>query len=332
MFSFSSIEPDRIGRISKWDLPMNEYLGIKFDIGRNDTVDRAVNNWTEDQIYSDDTLMKPDVANQVYGIPDYLKFDEPISVQQARLRNERKRGELYRMAMLESAAHANFAPKAFVGFAAQMVGGLASVPDLALTLIPFVGSEKVAAGVAKQGIVGAFRQRLARGVITEESLIAKGLKYPKLTVPMIDASVNQAAIEIPIAIQKARDDAEYGLADSAINIIGGGLFAGGLKMLGHALSLGARTWNRADARIKAAEVNAESEAILNGTPRSPGKFIEIDEKAIRERVYSNGGFDEVAARRKAEAEFGKTVSDIQSERRSGKDHQRKYGQGGCRQG
>ena len=282
-FSFATVEPNQLGQVTKWDVPVNDWLGLKFGSGNADTFGNAISRRTEDDIWDDGNTVRPDVANRVYGIDGQLKFDQPVSIQRARLMHERKRKELDRQAYIESASHSWHSAKAVAGFGASLVGALSHPVDLGLAFLPFIGSEKAAAGVAKMGHA-AWRQSLARGVFTEEALLAAKVPGGRLTAAVIDGVVNQAIVEIPVALQKHRDQANYTALDSAFNIIAGGVFSGAVKGLGLALERAGRLWNAADPRIKAAALFDTVNSILTGDSPKQHWAHGMDEATIREMV------------------------------------------------
>lgn len=293
-FSFTTIESNQLGQVTKWDVPLNDWAGLKFGNGNNDTFGNAISRATEDFIWDDDNPVRPDVLNRTYGIEGQLKFDKPLSAQRARLMHERKRKELESLAYVESASHSWASAKAAVGFGAALVGGLSHPVDLGLAFLPFIGSEKAAAGVAKMG-GGAFRQGIARGLLAEESLALPG---GRLTAAVIDGVVNQAIVEIPVAIQKHRDQAIYGLEDSAFNILAGGVFAGALKGLGLALERAGKLWREADPRIREAALMDTANTIVTGEPPRVHEYFGLDEATIRQKVEA-----------KVRAEFPFTLRD-----------------------
>lgn len=284
-FSFTTVEPNQLGQVTKWDVPLNDWVGLKFGNGHNDTIGNAFSRATEDFIWDDHNPVRPDIVNGAYGIEGHLKFDKPISMQRARLMHERKRKELESLAYVESASHSWKSAKAVVGFGASLVGGLSHPVDLGLAFLPFIGSEKAAAGVAKLGggafkqAINPYRQALARGVFAEESF-AGG----RLTAAVIDGVVNQAIVEIPVAIQKHRDQAIYGLEDSAFNILAGGAFAGALKGLGLALARAGKLWQDADPRIREAALMDAAKTILTGESPRVHEYFGLDEATIAQKV------------------------------------------------
>jgi hypothetical protein len=307
-FSFTTIEPNQIGQVTKWDVPINDWLGLKFSSGQNDTLGHQFRNRVEDDIYDDKSEASVDVLNRAYGIDDRLKFTEPMSIQRARLINERKRKEIENQAYFESAAHSWFSGKAAAGFGASMVGSLAHPLDLGLAFLPFVGSEKAAAGVAKMG-GGQLERMAARGLLTEERLAAIGVPLPRLSGAMIDGAVNQLAMEVPIAFQKHRDMANYDSSDFAFNVLAGGAFAGGVKSIGLAFERAAKAWTSLDPKIKDASLFKALREIFTREPAGFDADVKLDESTIRsqvtERVRASNPFDEAAVR----AGYDKIVSD-----------------------
>src|SRR5262245_22233939 len=195
-FSFSTIEPNQLGQVTKWDVPFNDWVSMRFQNGFSETLGNAISRATEDFIWDDYNPASPDVLNRAFGIEGHLTFDQPMSAQRAQLIHDRKRKELESQAYLESASHSWHSTKAVVGFGASLVGALAHPVDLGLSFLPFIGSEKAATEVAKLG-GSAWRQALARGVFTEEAALASKIPGGRLTVAAIDGVVNQAVMEVP---------------------------------------------------------------------------------------------------------------------------------------
>ncbi len=282
-YSFSTIEPNQLGQVTKWDVPLNDWIGLKFQNGHNDTLGSAISRATEDFIWDDNNPASPDVLNRAFGIEGQLKFDKPMSAQRAQLMHDRKRKELEAQAYLESASHSWHSAKAAIGFGASLVGGLSHPVDLGLSFLPFVGSEKAATEVAALG-GSAWKQALARGAVTEEALLASRIPGGRLTAAFIDGTVSQAIQEIPIAIQKHREQANYTLADSAFNIVAGGAFAGAIKGLGLALEKAARLWREADPRMREAMLTDTLRSVATDEPPQAHWAFGMDEAAIREKV------------------------------------------------
>jgi len=283
-FSFSTIEPNQLGQVTKFDVPLNDWMGVKFSEGHSYTFGNQISEGTEDLIWDDNNPATPEVLNRAYGIEGRLKFDSPMSIQRARLIHERKRKELERLAYLESASHSWFSAKAAAGFGASLIGGLSHPVDLGLAFLPFIGSEKAAAQVAKMG-GSAFRQSLARGIITsEEAFVAKGVPYARLTAGVIDGVLSQAVTEIPVAIQKHRNMADYTIADSVFNVVAGGAFAGALKGLGLAMERAAKLWKEADPRIRDAALMDTVNSIITGEEPKAHWAMGLDEATIRAKT------------------------------------------------
>ena len=298
-FAFNQIQPTTIGTVDKWDIPLNRWLGVKFGSGYGDGLGSAVSNFTEDQIYDEGPVMKPDFATKTFGIPGHLKWDEPVSVGRASLLKRRKEAELENMAYLDSASHGSFSAKAFAGFGASMVGGFTHPLDLGTAFIPFVGSSTRALEAARLG-AGPLERGLARGLITEEGIAAARIPFPRLSASMIEGVLSQAAVEIPIGIEKYRSQADYGIEDAATNILAGGAFAGGLHLAAKALrgiwTKTAEFHNRLTPETKDALAKEFESALMEGREPDTAKIISVDRNAIGEQVRFNEG------RARAEAE------------------------------
>lgn len=278
MFAFSQIEPNRTGEISRYDIPINRWLDLKFESGRDFTAGGAISRMTEDAI-ADGPEVSAELANKEWGIPGYLKFDGPIKAQVAALRNARKLRELELTAHLNAADHSWASWKGVAGFGAQMVGNISHPLDFGLMFLPVVGSSMKAKAAADAGR-GIVRQAIARGVFTEEALAAR-IAFPRFGAAVIDGTIGNALAEIPVFVQKTRDQADYGVSDAAINIAGGGVFAGALHLGFRGL---ARAFDRLSPEIKEHMLQHEADAFLKSETPVTSKIAQVDENAIALRV------------------------------------------------
>lgn len=223
MWLFSDIEARTEGDISQVDIPLGTYLYQSLLQGQHDQAGSSVSRMTELNLAEDEGLMlEPEQAQERYGLPG-LRFQRKISEGQAKLLHERKLKEIDRDYYLEQGLTGPF--RWASGTVAQMVGSVLHPMDFGLMFVPVVGQE-----AKLRPAMGPLRRLLARGVITEEQLAARKLRYPKFTASFIDAAAGNAAAEIPILISAQQDQARYGIEDSAINIVGGGLLGGGLRV------------------------------------------------------------------------------------------------------
>lgn len=277
MFAFSQVDPNRTGSLSRWDIPVNQWWDIKHQAGVDYQAGTAVSRFTEDQI-ANGVEISAALANKQFGIPGHLEFDGPIDNQVAALRNARKKRELELQAYLEAADHKWYSPKGISGFGAMMLGNLSHPLDFGLIFLPIVGSAAKAKTAATAGR-GLFRQRLARGLVTEEALAAA--KYPKITGALIEGTVGQAIAEIPVFVQAQRDQADYGLEDAALNIAAGGVFAGALHTLFRGIE---RAFDSLEARTKDLLLHREADAFVKGETPDAGPTIRLDENVIEQEV------------------------------------------------
>jgi hypothetical protein len=314
-FAWRQFEPSQVGQLEKFDIPLNEWMGLKFGEGWSSGLGRAVWDMGEDFAWDTGEEIDPKILNASFGIKGYLEFDRPMTVGRAALLNERKKDELQRMAMLDSASHSGASLKGAAGFISGLAGGFANPVDLSTAFIPFVGSAAKAAPIARmgKGLLGAEkavfleeaviagRAALARGIVTQETIgLGRGAS---VTASMIDGVLSQAAVEIPIAIEKTRNKEEYGANDYLFNVIAGGLFAGGLNLAGQALEVAYKRaigkavdfHNRSSSETKERFVRETESAFVEGRTPDTDKIIRIDEEAIRAKVEAER-FNEEAAK------------------------------------
>lgn len=278
MFAFSQVEPNRTWEMTHWDIPVSRWLSTKFEAGLEYRAGEAVSRFTEDMI-ADGPEISQELANKEWGIPGHLQFDGPINNQRAALMHERKRKELELSGKLEMADHSWASWKGVAGFGAMMVGGVAHPLDAALMFLPVVGNAAKAKAAALAGR-GVFRQALVKGLITEEAL-ARFTAFPEFGAAVIDGTIGNALAEIPVFVQKTRDQADYGVADAAINIAGGGVFAGALHLGFRGL---ARAFDRLSPEIKDHMLQHETDAFLKSETPDTAKIAAVDEAAIAARV------------------------------------------------
>ncbi len=291
MFAFSQIEPNTIGTKSTWDVPVNTWMGLKFDAARESTMGRSIEKMSED-FWDEGEMLSPEEANKRFSVAGEggLQFKEPVKAGRAALMKERKLAELERLSYFEAASHSWASGKAIAGFGAALVGSMSHPLDFGITFIPLFGQEAKAAQIAKLG-GGAFRQRMAKGLIaTEDDLVRAGVPMPRVTASVIEGMVGNAIAEIPVFIQNSRDQAIYGLEDSFINVLAGGAFAGAIRGVGRALEKAADLYFRLDDRVKA-EIEADAmKSFLNDQQINVDRIVRVDEAAIRDRVK----FDEAS--------------------------------------
>lgn len=277
-----------MGRVSRWDVPLNTWVGVRLGEGLDARVSTAISRWSED-MQDDSAEMAPELANRVFGIPgEYgLKFDTPISIQRAAAMHDRKKKELDRLAYMEAASHRTASGKALAGFGASVVGNMMSPLDFALNFVPFVGQGSKASGVAKLGRVARVRAAVARGLIPEEAF-AKRMLFPEFSARVVDATLGNAISEVPVFIQKQRDQAVYGLEDSLINVAAGGLFGGtlhlSLKGIARALSAAGELHARLSPQGKNFATVKAIDDVLHSRPIEVDDIVRLDEAAIEAKV------------------------------------------------
>lgn len=303
--SFSSIEENRVGQVSQWDMPVSSWLGYKFNTGLSSRLGPRLFNLLDG--VDESAMLSPEEANRQFGIPGHLKFDAPTRIERAHYMRQQKDTELEQAAYAASASHSALSFKAFAGFGAMVAGSLAHPLDIAVNFIPFVGTEEAAAKVAATG--GSLLERtLARGVVTGESLARNFPRFPNYSRALVDATFGNAVAEIPNFALNVRDQAAYGPEDALANIFVGG-FAGGT--IGHGVHTLFKHALTGYLKLSVESKEAAYRTALGDAMRDgEGSIVQhanVDENLIRERA----AFDQVKAREEALKELGALPEEAQ---------------------
>jgi len=189
-----------------------------------------------------------DEANERWGIPEELEFDEPISDLGAQIMYERKKREL--QDEYEIASGYTGLGRMSAGFVTQLVGQALDPINLASMFIPVVSQAKTARWAAQLGSV--WKARALTGVI--------------------EGAVGAALVEPLVILPAMQEKSHYGMKDAAINLgfgaILGGAFHVGVGKLGDKLTEFRLTQsadrNQALARMFQVEYEMESRALRGG--------------------------------------------------------------------
>ncbi len=157
-----------------------------------------------------DPILSAEQAQQQFGIDGHLTFDQPIAQRHARELQELKQAELLRQDIQRRAQGGVLEGAATLG-----AGFLASAADpigLAASFIPVVGQSRYALALAKAG--GAW-----------------GRAGVRLGYGALEGAAGAAMLEPLVYGLTQQEQADYGAADSMLNIafgtvLGGGLHAG----------------------------------------------------------------------------------------------------------
>jgi len=122
-----------------------------------------------------------------------LQFDDDVFEGELKMLMERKRKENFRNFVFANGQKGIGRNIASIG--TQMIASVSNPVDFATMFVPVVGSGAKARGLAMAG-KGMGRRRIAKGLITEESL-AKAVPFPKLTGAVIEGTVGAGIAEIP---------------------------------------------------------------------------------------------------------------------------------------
>jgi hypothetical protein len=270
----STKEPRRTGIVTRLDVPLNRYLGAAWEQGVEDSAFSAISHMTENIIYSEGNRISPEEANKKYAV-EGLNFQTPVYENVARMMRDRHQRRLDRELMMESTK--TFSGRWWGGMGVGVLASFTNPLDFALNFMPIVGSERAAASVGR----GAFRQNLARGLISEEALAASRVPFPRLAGAFIEGAAGQAIAEVPLRIYKEMNLENYPISDSFINIAAGSILGGGIHL---GVTSAARLFRKLHPETKKVLFQQAVEQFLAGESINVHKFVELDEAKIRERV------------------------------------------------
>lgn len=273
--------------MTQFDVPMSQFLGVAFEQGVHDSAFNSIMELTEKSLEQDGRTLTPKEANELYGLPT-LTFDSPVRESEARLLNQRKQSELRRQFYLGQGNPGGLlSGRGIAGLGASMLGSISNPLDFSLNFMPIVGSEAAVAKLASMGR-GTFRQSLARGFITQESLALKVPLAPKLTESLIQGFVGNMAAEVPHLMNEISSKGNYTSEEAAINIVAGTAIGGALHL---GITSAARIFARASAVTRETMLRRAVDDFVNGRDTRVHQLVSVDENIIRDRVR----FDEQVA-------------------------------------
>jgi hypothetical protein len=303
-FAFSQIEPRTTGELQSPGVSLGRYLSASADQGFNDNIFSVVGRMVEDQIYKEGPILQPDELNKRYGIKGELNFDKPEYEAIANLRNTRKRKEMERAYYLGEGSDGLFSGRGLAGLGVGMLASMANPLDLGLAFMPITGSLSRAKALESAG-VGGMRVALAKGLITEEAMIASRIPAPKFFSAMIDGTVSQAAVEIPLAYQNVKDQANYGLDDFFTNIALGGAFSGAINLTGRLLEPAFRKLAGASPEARETMLRQAIQQVLRDEEIKVHNYVKLDDAAIIARAEN-----ELGLQAEREIDMGKLQEEV----------------------
>lgn len=180
-------------------------------------------------------MMEPDAANEKYGIEGQLQWSEPVSSLEAYVLNQRKQEEIKFNFALDKAYGLEFAK----GMGIEMGMALIDPVSIPLYFIPPLGAAKVVGQLGLQG--SKFGSRFVTGGLA-------GLYGTAAMEPFIYGAAQQ-------------EQANYGLAQSFMNITFGTIAGGGLHSLGGAVVDGVKYIS---AKRHGQALNSAAKQLANG--------------------------------------------------------------------
>jgi hypothetical protein len=163
--------------------------------------------WLSRRLEDQGRTLDPEEANSLYGIEGQLSWTEPVAEGIARELRDLKQAEINRQSVLARAQGG-----IWEGTQALGVGLWRSLLDpigIAASFIPFVGQARYATALEGAGS-------------------AAGRALVRARLGAIEGAAGAAVLEPAILGMTAEERADYGLADSILNVAFGGVMGGGL--------------------------------------------------------------------------------------------------------
>jgi hypothetical protein len=196
-----------------------------------------------------------------------------------------------------------------VGF----LGSLLSPLDLALNFFPIVGV--AGTGAKAVGIGAKVSRALSRGIVTRQTLAARGIAMKGYTAAIIEGTVGQAITEIPLMISNKQDQTRYTSAYFITNVALGGAFGAGVHSL---VKLGKSIHGRMkEAKLAHGRLTPEThenmagtalEDFLEGGEIDPARVMHLDDNA-NTAAASEPDFSEVIAKADLSDPYAKIIAE-----------------------
>lgn len=286
-FIFSTVNGSHIGG-TRPEVNGGMFYGTAFEQGTRESMLTSLYRMSEYQLTQDvddfwNPMMKKEDANhwaQQNGISD-LKFDKDTPTDEVLLLTRRHIEERDRQLILSSGADGSWG-RAAGRFGTQFLGSVLNPLDLPLMFVPVVGNAGKAAQM--EGRLGA---ALTRGMVTEESLAAKGLAMRGYTAAMVEGAVGQAITEIPFMISQQQSGFDYTAEDFATNVAAGAAFGGAIHTLGFALRGAKSLLDRLSPETRKNMGMGAMDDFVRGEDIDPAKYVNLDDDVVANKTLSD---------------------------------------------
>jgi len=295
MFAFSQIEPRRSGQLLNADISLPKYLGASFEQGLHDQMFASVYRMEEMGLARQGDMIDAETANKKFALPN-LKFTEPVYAEEAQLIYDRKKAESWRDYVLSQGTTG--VGRLAVGLPVAMVANMLSPVDLATAFVP-IAKVPATANILGRGAMPT----LTRGIV---NIGGTGFKH-RLGVSLVEGTVGNAIAEIPLFAANSQDFTQYTLKDSAVNVLLGGAFAGGLR-------LGLEGAGRALHRVmpetrRVMEREAANKFLRDEVVDHLQKIAALDKKIIAHEIKTKKAYGEAEAHADVDAAFKRILEE-----------------------
>ena len=291
-FILSNSSPSRVGGTSV-DVPASTFYKTAFEQGLSDMAftslwrmgdlaeARAVDDVVNPMVFKEDA----NAFMKEKGLD--ISFDKDVTMDEMNLLADRAEAQRDRQLILsagnEEGGWGSFRTYGQIG--TQFLGSILSPVDLPLMFVPIVGTS------TKGGM-------LARGLVTQETLAAKGLAFRGYTASIIEGAVGQAITEVPLLISNTQSQLDYDGQDFITNVALGGAFGAAVNTIRLGVIGSKNLFKTLSPQTKETMGTAAMSDFIEGRPIDPARYINLDDEVTATR--SVGDFSEKADIRDAE--------------------------------
>jgi len=271
---------------AKSDIPSSTFYSTAFEQGMKESMLTSLYRMSEYSLAKEyDPELNPYIPRK--EAIDWAKnegvninFDYDPTSDEMSLLVERKREENDRQAIL--AAGTTGGGRIAGSMGVQFLGSILNPVDLPLMFLPIVGS-----GAKAAQATSAVSRIVARGLVTEEVLAARGLAMKGYTAAIIEGTVGQAITEIPLMISNQQSKIDYTGSDFVTNIALAGVFGAGINTLRLGVNGILNMQRRLTPETQENMMAGAQDDFLRGRDIDPGRYVDLDDEVGMNKTLTN---------------------------------------------
>jgi len=281
MFAFSQIEPSAAGTVERMNVPLDRYFKAALEQGWHDSTFDSIRRM--DEYYLErgpdaGVILKPEEAQNRFPAPN-LEYKGPVRENQARLLQQRQVAENYRAFLLSQGGQG--IARQGSGFVAMMLANMANPLDFALTMMPYVGEEKMAAQATKIGL-SSWRARMAKGIMSTEDIGASGFKYSGFAASTLNGAVGMAMTEPARAAARLTEGKDYNVNEFLKSVAEGAAFGGAMHL---GIEGAKKVWSKLHPKVQEEMVRKALSDVLQDREIDVAPMVKVDSEAIMEKMW-----------------------------------------------